>query len=126
MYNYYEAMKDDIREYLNNDYVWSEIENADILTADDLAEWLNDELWVVDSVTGNASGSYTFNRYTAGEYVKDNIDLCREALEEFCVDAETIAERFLYEDWEYFDVTIRCYILNSCIWDIVEEYGFKF
>lgn len=126
MYNYYEAMKEDIRDYLNDDWVWEEIENADIMDTEDLAEWLNDELWINDSVTGNASGSYTFNRYIASEYVGDNLDLCKEALTEFCVDAETIADRFLSEDWEYFDVTIRCYILAECIAEIVEEYGFKF
>lgn len=30
-----------------------------------------DELWIDDSVTGNGSGSYTFNSYKAEENVKD-------------------------------------------------------
>jgi len=117
MYDYREAMKDDIRQAIS--------ENIDLTDyrkdRDGLEEYLNDNLFCDDSVTGNASGSYTFNSYIAGEYVKDNIDLCREALQMFCVEADTIAEKFLDEDWEYFDVTIRCYLLGECISSVLDE-----
>jgi len=117
MYDYREAMKDDIRQAIS--------ENIDLADyrkdRDGLEEYLNDNLFCDDSVTGNASGSYTFNSYQAGEYVKDNIDLCREALQEFCVEADTIAEKFLGEEWEYFDVTIRCYLLGECISSVLDE-----
>lgn len=119
MYDYREAMKEDIKEYLKND---AELSANDIIyMSDDARDSLYDDLWIVDSVTGNASGSYTFNSFKAGEYVKDNIDLCREALKEFCVDADTITEKFLEEDWEYFDVTIRCYLLGECLDTAIEE-----
>ena len=87
-----------------------------------LTEHLNDELWTCDSVTGNASGSYTFNRLQAREYVIDNMDLLNEAIETFCIDAETIADKFTSENWEYFDVTIRCYVLSEAIENAVDEY----
>lgn len=119
MYDYREAMKEDIKEYLKND---AELSANDIIyMSDDARDSLYDDLWIVDSVTGNASGSYTFNSFKAGEYVKDNIDLCREALKEFCVDADTITEKFLEEEWEYFDVTIRCYLLGECLDTAIEE-----
>lgn len=89
---------------------------------DALIEHLNDELWTCDSVTGNASGSYTFNRLEAREYVIDNMDLLNEAIEVFCIDAETVAEKFLAENWEYFDVTIRCYILGEAIENAVDKF----
>lgn len=117
MYDYREAMKDDIRQAIS--------ENIDLADyrkdRDGLEEYLNDNLFCDDSVTGNASGSYTFNSYTAGEYVKDNIDLCREALQMFCVESDTVAEKFLNEEWEYFDVTIRCYLLGECISSVLDE-----
>jgi hypothetical protein len=116
MYNYYEAMKNDIK-----DYIESEIEYTDFATLEELEETLQDTLWTVDSVTGNGSGSYTFNRHEAKDYVTDNMKLCTEALREFCVDMETVAEKFLNEDWKYFDVTIRCYVLHACISDVMEE-----
>ena len=115
MYNYYEAIHNDICNYIDEN-----INFVDFDTLEDMGEYLNDVLFCEDSVTGNASGSYTFNSYTAKEYVLDNIDLCRKAVEEFCVDAEKIAENFLYGDWEYFDVTIRCYLLGGCIYDALE------
>lgn len=124
MYNYYEAMKQDIKEYLNNNYVRERIEEQDITTADDLCEYLYDELWIEDSVTGNGSGSYTFNRNTAKEYVSDNLDLVKEMVQEFGIDADTVCEHFLNEDYEWFDVSIRCYILGECIAEVVEEMGF--
>lgn len=124
MYNYSEAIKDDIRNYLDNDFDWDTVRENE-MDADELKEQLNDDLWINDSVTGNASGSYTFNSYKAGEYVKENIDLCREMVNEFCIDADTVAEKFLDEDWEYFDVSIRCYLLNQCIDEVVDEYAEK-
>lgn len=120
MYNYNEEMKRDILEAIRENYTAEEI--AEQMTdRDSFAEKLNDELWTDDSVTGNGSGSYTFSRATAKEYVTENIDLAAEALREFCLDSDTIAEHFLEEDWEYFDVTIRCYLLAGLIWEALEE-----
>ena len=116
MYDYLEAMKSDIIDYVRNDV------NTDEFTSrEELEESLYDDLWTVDSVTGNGSGSYTFNRAEAEEYVNDNSDLLREAISEFCVDSETVAEKFLEADYEYFDVTIRCYLLSQAISEALDE-----
>ena len=115
-YDYYEMTKENIEMYIAN-----EIAIEDFSSRDELEEHLQDTLWTNDSVTGNGSGSYTFNSNEAKEYVTDNMELCAEALREFCVDVETVAEKFLSEDWEYFDVTIRCYILHSCIAELLDD-----
>lgn len=122
-YNYYEAMKEDIKNYIAENYTEEEI-NEKMLDFDAFSQELNDDLWTADSVTGNGSGSYTFSRATAKDYIlsdSDNVDLLREALKEFCVDGDTIAEKFLSENWEYFDVTIRCYILGGVINEVLED-----
>lgn len=116
MYNYNEAMKEDVLNYIHEN-----INLKDYSDRDELEEKLNDELFTEDSVTGNASGSYTFNRWTAQEYVTENQELCTEALQEFCVPSDEIAEHFLNGDWEYFDVTIRCYLLSSAINEALDE-----
>jgi hypothetical protein len=80
-------------------------------------------MWVADEVTGNGSGSYTFDRAQARAYALADIDTVKEALKEFDTPAETIAEKFLEDDWEYFDVTARCYVLGQAIdaaLDIIE------
>lgn len=77
-YDYREAVKNDVLEYITN-----EIDFLDYESIEDLEEFLNDELWTEDSVTGNASGSYTFNTWEAEENICHNLDLLGEALEEF-------------------------------------------
>lgn len=115
-YDYFDAMKSDILDYINENINYSDFDDIE-----ELEEYLNNELFCEDSVTGNASGSYTFDYCTAEEYVLDNIDICKDALNEFCVTAETIADKFLNEDWEYFDVTIRCYLLPQVIQNVIED-----
>ena len=121
---YLEQVKADIENYLDNT-TYFDLENMilenDFEDVDDIREYLNDTLWIEDSVTGNASGSYTFNREEAKENVLADMDTVREALTEFCVTAEEIGERFLNEDWEYLDVTARCYVLGQAIEEYLEE-----
>ena len=115
-YNYYEAVKEDIKNYIENDIDIKEaFKNADF-DIDTLCENLHDDLWVNDSVTGNASGSYTFNTYKAEEYLCHNIDLLKEALSEFGCGIE-----YLERGAEACDVTIRCYLLSGAIYEVIEE-----
>lgn len=116
MYDYMEAIKQDIREAIEEDY-----NIADYESRDEMEEKLNDELWIDDSVTGNASGSYYCNSSKAREAVLDNMDIVAEALREFCTPAEEIGERFLNEDWEWLDVTARCYLLGQAIGEVLDE-----
>lgn len=120
MYHYLTEMIEDVTEYLTGENTPEEL--RELMT--DRDEWeqkLNDDLWMVDSITGNASGSYTFCRYTAKAYVTDNMSLLVDALHDFGTDNEEIANRFLDEDWEYFDVTIRCYLLSQAINLAIDE-----
>lgn len=116
MYNYLEAMKEDIKEYISN-----EINLADFTDRDELENSLYDDLFTEDSVTGNASGSYTFSRAQAQKYVTDNIDLLKDACEEFGTDAASVGEWFLSDDWKKMDVTIRCYLLGQAISEALDD-----
>ena len=115
-YNYLEAVTADVIDFIRD-----EIDTTEYTDRDALAEYLNDELWTADNVTGNASGSYTFNAYKAKEYIFADPDAVAEALKEFCVETETIADKFLAQDWEYFDVTARCYVLGQAIEDALDS-----
>ena len=116
MYNYLDSIKADVLEAISNDYTLTDYESRE-----QLEERLNDDLWIDDSVTGNASGSYTFSRATAEKYVRDNLDLVREMAAEFGISAGEIGERFLADDWEWFDVSIRCYLLGQAIAEALDE-----
>jgi len=110
-YNYMEAMTEDIREYINN-----EITLSDYSDRDELEEHLNETLWIEDSVTGNASGSYTFSTYQAEEYICHNLDLLTEAVKEFGCD-----ENVLEKGAEWCDVTILCYLLGQAIAEVLDD-----
>lgn len=117
MYDYLEQVTADVRDYVEQEIDLSEWTGD----RDGLEEKLNDNLWTCDSVTGNASGSYTFNRVQAQIYVLDGMDELQEAVNEFGIDSETIVEKFLESDWEYFDVTIRCYLLGQAIAAVLDD-----
>lgn len=110
-YNYMEAMTEDIREYIKN-----EVTLSDYSDRDELEEHLNETLWIEDSVTGNASGSYTFSTYQAEEYICHNLDLLAEAVKEFGCD-----ENVLEKGAEWCDVTIRCYLLGQAIAEVLDD-----
>lgn len=115
-YNYNEAVKNDVREYIEDHYTGEEIKEQLAENRDEWQEELYDDMFVCDSVTGNESGSYTFNSYKAEENLLHNLDLLGEAAEEFGNDMN-----ILKQGAEACDVTIRCYLLYSCIDDILDE-----
>ena len=119
-YSYQQAMAADINNYLLDDYTEEELREL-LADRDSFEEELRDRLWTADSVTGNASGSYTFNRWKASQYVVDNIELLDEAASEFGMDATSVGEAVLREDWEYLDVTIRCYLLGQMLAEVLDE-----
>ena len=116
-YNYRLEEKNDIYNYVTENYedIKSELEDRD-----SFYETLYDNLFIDDSVTGNASGSYTFNRYQAREYILENEDLLREAYESFC-QLDSLGDDFINEDYEKMDVTIRCYLLGECLNDVLDD-----
>lgn len=57
MYDYREAVKDDVRNYIAENITIEAYKGQ----RDELEEMLNEDLWTADSVTGNGSGSYTFS-----------------------------------------------------------------
>ena len=120
-YDYREAVKADVKAWLADNFEYLEDAVDDTTDRDEVREFLNDTLWTEDSVTGNASGSYTFNRAEAKKYVKANIELAVEALTEFGYDMKHFGEKLQAEEWEYLDVTIRCYLLGEAIEAVIDE-----
>lgn len=112
MYNYREHIMDDIRDYIACNVALDEYRGR----RDDLEQDLNDDLWVADSVTGNASGSYYCNAWMAEEAIAHNWDILADAINEFCGDVD-----ILRQGPEACDVTIRCYLLGECLAEVLDE-----
>ena len=112
-YDYYEAVKNDVIDYIKENYTDEEIQAG----LDE--EELYNSCWISDSVTGNGSGSYTFCTATAWDNLGSNLDLMEEAAA--CFGDEPIIK----DEWdhgpEWWDVSIRCYLLSGAISEALEE-----
>lgn len=110
-YDYLSAVESDIREYIENN-----VNFHDYSDLDEMKEDLNEKLFVEDSVTGNASGSYTFNTWKAEEYLCHNLDLLAEANDAFGGSSDILSDGA-----EMCDVTIRCYLLGQAIENVAPD-----
>lgn len=108
-YDYRQALMDDIRNYIDENDIKITSENRD-----DVEEELRDSLMNNDSVTGNASGSYTFNTWQAEENLCHNLELLQDACSEFCCEPRL-------DSAEWCDVVIRCYLLGECLSSVLDE-----
>lgn len=121
MYDYKNAVREDVKEWITDSYDEEEIREK-ISDRDDWEEKLNEILWTEDFVTGNGSGSYTFDREKAGEYLAGNFDELCDTINDFGGDYEYV----LRKGEEGCDVTIRCYHLAGAISDVLDELEEKY
>lgn len=113
-YDYRQAVRDDILDYIKEHDIQVTNKNRE-----EVEGFLYDTLFVEDSVTGNASGSYTFNTWKAEEYLCHNLDLLAEAIDELGADDGTYKD--CIESAETADVVIRCYLLTECLSSVLDE-----
>lgn len=111
-YDYLEVVTNDTKEA-----ILENLERWNFSDRDELEEIANDELWTNDGVTGNGSGSYTFNAWNAEENLCHNMDELEESCNEF---GQDIGEA-VKQGAEYCDVTIRCYLLSQAISAAINE-----
>lgn len=111
-YNYLEHVTEDAK-----DAILDCMDGWSFDDREELEQIANDELWIDDSVTGNGSGSYTFNSWLAEEYLFHNLDELADACKEFGQDVDEAVK----QGAEYCDVTIRCYLLSQAIATALDE-----
>ena len=109
----YDYLKEETRDVMNYLLGNSDPKTIKGFDQDDLSD-LQDDLFNEDSVTGNASGSYTFNESEAEEHLLYNRDLLVEALKEFAVPSYELLYGYI-DDPEAEDVLVRCYLLPQAI-----------
>lgn len=125
MKTYFEQVKEDVLTYLNDEvettadaYV---VEGQEQRDSDDLIEALDDILWIDDAVTGNGSGAYS-GGCNDKECVLSNIETVVDACKEWdCIDR--FANALAAGEWEWLDVTARCYVLFGAVCEAVEEWA---
>jgi hypothetical protein len=112
-YNYREAIANNIQEWMLMNGIIPHAVNQG-WDKDQLAEWLYNELWDHDCITGN--GPYCFApEEKCQEYVCTNLDLYFEAASEFD-DFPNSGTPWIHRNpAQHMDATIRCYLLGECI-----------
>ena len=110
-YDYRAALRDDIREAVT-EYDLSEFDSRE-----EACEKLYEDFWIDDAVTGNGSGSHTFNTWRAENYLAHNWDLLAEAVEDY----GDAGVNILAKGAESCDVMIRCYLLSECLNVVLDE-----
>lgn len=114
-YNYRRAIIDDLKDWIVND---TDLLEEGINPEDDeIANWIYDEAFDEDCITGN--GTYYYDtEEKCSEYLSNNFDLLYEAAREFCLNDDINHIILHYENKDlarYFDCTIRCYLLGECV-----------
>ena len=123
-YNYLEAMVEDITE-------WMEYNNFDLSEYTDLEEaheYLHDELWGEDDVTGNGEMGYA-TKVDYENYLCHNWDALIDAVENFCIDANEIINLLEKHNvvaiLQYCDTLIRLNTLDMAIETALEDWSNK-
>lgn len=113
MYDYRQAMKDDITDYILNNYDLSNY--ATYMKALDAIEG---DLWAEDCITGNG-GMFYDTEENCLKYVGENLKLLFEAAYEFDCNMDDIRNR--NNPAQHCDCLIRCYLLGECLNDVLHD-----
>lgn len=115
--NFLDEVREDLKQMIIDNYpTRKQLEEAPTYK-------IYDDAFIDDAVTGNGSGSYYFNARKSQENIMKNEEVVEEMIDEFGVDMRTHGN-----DWEYLDVSCRCYLLGqinieALIEEIKEENG---
>ena len=119
MYDYRKAIKTDVQEWIADNE--TEVEGLDRQTC---FEFVYDSCWISDSVTGNASGSYTMSRWEARQNFFEDVDsddYVAEMIEDGFLTREELGGKISESNWEWLDVSIRCWLLNQIVTEVMDE-----
>lgn len=119
MYNYREAVKEDVKNWMQENH-----QPGESMELEYDYDTVFEGCWVADEVTGNGSGSYTFSTYKARKnfFEDDNSeDYIYNMFQEGLVSLDEVGRKMACGEWEWIDVSIRCYLLSEVVSEVLEE-----
>lgn len=117
--DYYKQVRDDAIAAIDEQF------DGGYWDADTEWDTVYDNLFIDDAVTGNGSGSYTFNSYQARKNVAEAIwdKKVLDALYNIGCDSKQIAQYLRDGEAETLDVSIRCAMLSEVYGEIEEHFS---
>lgn len=117
--DYYQQVKNDAIDVIDEQF------DSGYWDADTEWDVVYDNLFNDDAMTGNGSGSYTFNAAKALENVKDAVwdENIRRTLNDMGITSYRIADYIENNDAEELDVIIRCIMLVEVYNDIEKHFS---
>lgn len=130
-YDYYAEVANDIECWMDKD--GNPFDLSQFKDREEAAEFLRDELWAEDEITGNGPNGYA-DEAECEEFLCHNLNLLFDALFEFGELEESLLDTLHKCHKEknlarWADCTIRCYVLDNAIEKALitwEGYGFKY
>lgn len=120
-YDYRKAVLEDVENAVIEFAEYNGLTAREILDSREKYEQdMYEEFFIDDSVTGNASGSYTYSSYEAEKNLAGNSELMLEAATHFGIEPQLNASGY-EKGAEWWDVTIRCYLLGECLDDVLNS-----
>lgn len=116
-YNYILNIKKDIKEWMIDNY----FDISEYSNNEDAHEFLHDELWDEDSITGNG-GKWYASIEECEVYLCGNWALIFEAINDFCVDMNDALKRYGKNLPQFLDCLVRLNLLDEAIGDVLEVY----
>lgn len=117
IYDYRQHVAEDIAEYLQDNYPQINKDTIRNISFDEFYDVLYDRLINVDYITGNGSGSYTFNTVQAEQNLVGNWNLLEEAVAELAPHANILSKGA-----EWCDVLLRIWVLSSSLRAVYEGF----
>lgn len=119
-YNYLDCIEEDVKIYIEeNGGILGLLQMRDYEDCEDLGELKEALIYVLedeDSITGNASGSYTMNIWQAEQNLAHNLDLLISVCKEWEYNLKE-----MIESPELGDVLIRRYLLSKAVTNVLED-----
>jgi len=95
---------------------------VDLYDEQEVSDTIVENFTYSDEITGNGSGSFTFNTNEAKNIVSENIDDIVTILNELDYNVnEKVGEAFIEGGWEELDVIARSFVLSQSATEFAEE-----
>lgn len=120
-YDYRKVITNNIKDWIQMNGVLEEAKEQE-WSYQELYDWLYDELWAEDSITGNGPYRYA-SEEECQEYIATNLALYFEAANEFCEFPDAGAPWIYEEPARHIDATIRCYLFGECLYQALDDLG---